>query len=155
MTDKEQKFIKDMWNRLRDYGDNFVNEENFCTLKKITESNSDEDCISRKAVEDITWQDPSYSDALNALTEVREKVRALPSIQPKSKWISVKDRLPDESGLYWVTYKYWTENGSEHLGTDVMYSSGKGEEFSTRDGWSRVLAWMPLPSEPYKSESEK
>ena len=51
---------------------------------------TDEDCISRKAVEDITWQDPSYSDALNALTEVREKIRALPSIQPKAKvghWI--------------------------------------------------------------------
>ena len=58
---------------------------NLETKIKELQSNSDEDCISRKAVEDITWQDPSYSDALNTLTEVREKVRALPSIQPKAK----------------------------------------------------------------------
>ena len=41
------------------------------------------DCISRKAVLDITWQDPSYADPLNVLTEVRDKVRELPSVTPQ------------------------------------------------------------------------
>ena len=36
--------------------------------------------IDADAVEEITWQDPSYTDPLNVLTEVREKVRALPTI---------------------------------------------------------------------------
>lgn len=36
--------------------------------------------IDANAVEKITWQDPSYTDPLNVLTEVREKVRALPTI---------------------------------------------------------------------------
>lgn len=48
------------------------------------------DCISRKAAEDITWQDPSYTDPLNILTEVRDKIRELPSvtpIKPKGHWI--------------------------------------------------------------------
>lgn len=36
--------------------------------------------IDANAVEEITWQDPSYTDPLNVLTEVREKVRALPTI---------------------------------------------------------------------------
>lgn len=36
--------------------------------------------IDADAVEKITWQDPSYTDPLNVLTEVREKVRALPTI---------------------------------------------------------------------------
>lgn len=46
------------------------------------------DCISRKAVEDITWQEPSYTDALNVLTEVRDKVRELPSVYPKNNKLS-------------------------------------------------------------------
>lgn len=37
------------------------------------------DLISREAVENITWEEPSYSDPLNVLTEVRDKVRELPS----------------------------------------------------------------------------
>ena len=44
-----------------------------------------EDVISRQAVEKITWEEPSYTDALNVLTEVREKVRALPSVTPHPK----------------------------------------------------------------------
>lgn len=36
--------------------------------------------IYADAVEKITWQEPSYTDPLNVLTEVREKVRALPTI---------------------------------------------------------------------------
>lgn len=43
-----------------------------------------EDCISRKAAEEITWEEPSYTDALNVLTEVREKIRQLPSVTPKA-----------------------------------------------------------------------
>ena len=46
------------------------------------------DLISRQAVENITWEEPSYSDPLNVLTEVREKVRALPSVENKAEWIA-------------------------------------------------------------------
>lgn len=48
------------------------------------------DLISRKAAIDITWDNPSYYDPLNVLTEVREKIRALPSAEPERKkgtWI--------------------------------------------------------------------
>lgn len=51
-----------------------------------------EDAISRRAVEKITWEEPSYSDALNVLTEVRDKVRALPPVNPQPKmghWIRI------------------------------------------------------------------
>lgn len=44
-----------------------------------------DDCISRQAVIDITWENPSYTDALNVLTEVRDKVEALKSVTPKPK----------------------------------------------------------------------
>lgn len=45
--------------------------------------NTCEDAISRQAVEKITWEEPSYTDALNVLTEVREKIRQLPSVKPQ------------------------------------------------------------------------
>ena len=44
-----------------------------------------EDAVSRQAVEKITWEEPSYTDALNVLTEVRDKIRALPPVTPKPK----------------------------------------------------------------------
>lgn len=62
----------------------------------ITQSAGDEirqknyDLISRRAVLDITWEEPSYTDALNVLTEVRDKVKELPSVNPQEKtghWI--------------------------------------------------------------------
>lgn len=46
-----------------------------------------DDLISRQAVENITWEEPSYSDPLNVLTEVREKVRALPPVENKGEWL--------------------------------------------------------------------
>ena len=57
------------------------------------------DLIRRQAVEDITWEEPSYSDPLNVLTEVREKVRALPSVEnngedskvAKGQWIKFEN----------------------------------------------------------------
>lgn len=40
------------------------------------------DLISRQAAIDATWKDPSYTDPLNVLTEVRDRIKALPSVQP-------------------------------------------------------------------------
>ena len=54
-----------------------------------------DDLISRQAVENITWEEPSYTDPLNVLTEVREKVRALPSVENKGDLIS-KQAVLDE-----------------------------------------------------------
>ena len=39
------------------------------------------DLIDRTKVERITFQEPSYSDPINVLTEVRDKVRALPTVE--------------------------------------------------------------------------
>lgn len=42
-----------------------------------------QDVISRQAAIDLTWKDPSYSDPLNVLTEVRDGIKALSSAQPE------------------------------------------------------------------------
>lgn len=52
---------------------------------KALEQEPCEDAVSRQEVEKITWEESSYSDALNVLTEVRDKVRALPSVTPTRK----------------------------------------------------------------------
>ena len=41
------------------------------------------DLISRQAAIDATWYEPSYTDPLNVLTEVRDRLKALPSVQPE------------------------------------------------------------------------
>lgn len=72
-------------------GEDTVYVERDDVLKALEQQES-EDCISREAVEKITWEEPSYDDALNVLTEVRDKVRALPPVtpRPKGKWIDHK-----------------------------------------------------------------
>ena len=42
-----------------------------------------DDLISRQAAIDATWFEPSYTDSLNVLTEVRDRLKALPSAQPE------------------------------------------------------------------------
>lgn len=37
--------------------------------------------IDRAKAERITFQEPSYNDPINVLTEVRDKVRALPTVE--------------------------------------------------------------------------
>ena len=41
------------------------------------------DLISRQAAIDATWFEPSYTDPLNVLTEVRDRLKALPSAHPE------------------------------------------------------------------------
>lgn len=55
-----------------------------------------DDLISRQAAIDATWYEPSYTDPLNVLTEVRDRLEALPSAQPerkKGRWIDMDDHV--------------------------------------------------------------
>jgi len=60
------------------------------TDKELFGNSEQLDTISRRAAIDATWFEPSYTDPLNVLTEVRDRLKALPSAQPerkKGKWI--------------------------------------------------------------------
>ena len=41
------------------------------------------DLISRQAAIEATWEEPTYSEPLNVLTEVRDRLKGLPSAQPE------------------------------------------------------------------------
>lgn len=52
------------------------------------------DLIDRQQAIDATWEEPTYTDPINVLTEVRDRIKALPSAQPErktGKWIIVTD----------------------------------------------------------------
>ena len=47
------------------------------------------DCISRQEAIDATWEDTGYTDPFNVMTAIRDRIRQLPTIQPKrGRWIS-------------------------------------------------------------------
>lgn len=79
---------------------------------KALEQEPCEDCISREAVEKITWEESSYIDPINALTEVREKVRALPPVTPQPKvgrWIAEINDYGEVMG--WHCDKCYEDSG--------------------------------------------
>ena len=110
---------------------------------KALEQEPCEDCVSREAVINITWQDPTYTDPLNVLTEVRDKVKALPPVTPTQRWIPVSERLP-ELGEAVLTYHEDDEEYQINWVTD---------DETVEWFYENPIAWMPLPK-PYKAESE-
>lgn len=73
------------------------------------------DYIDRQAAIDATWFEPSYTDPLNVLTEVRDKIKVLPSA----------DVAPVRHG-HWIHYGFDTPHG-----VDWMHCSecGKRDKF--------------------------
>ena len=65
-------------------------------------------------------------------------------------WIPVEDRLPEEKGVYLVTYHpcYWDNVEAEvRVGIDTF----RGKTAWSQRKYQRVIAWRPLP-EPYCPE---
>lgn len=73
-----------------------------------------DDLISRRKAIDATWFEPSYTDPLNVLTEVRDRLEALPSAkseQKKGKWM-LKKVYEDEYGNEQFSY-FCSECGAQ------------------------------------------
>lgn len=62
------------------------------------------------------------------------------------EWISVNDRLPEDSGYYLVVYrdKY---NGSISIAFDMYVKCGAGEWWAS-EFTHNITHWMPLPQPP-------
>lgn len=102
--------------------------------------------IRREDAIKATWREPSYTDPYNVLTEVRDRINALPTASP---WHRVEEP-PKEYGNYLAVV-----NGEV---MEVTYS-----DISMRDDWNwstcdaegfvwirseSVTHWMPLPEPP-------
>lgn len=66
------------------------------------------------------------------------------------EWISVENRLPEEKGIYLVTYHpcHWDNVMPEIL---VGIDTFRGKATWAKNKYQRVTHWMPLP-EPPKGE---
>lgn len=64
-----------------------------------------------------------------------------------SEWIPASERLPSESGWYFVTVQ-----GTERV-SDMVWYYHESHEWNGVSETQKVLAWMPLP-EPYKGGDE-
>lgn len=55
------------------------------------------DLIDRQAAIDATWEEPAYTDPINVLTEVRDRINKLPSEEPRQRkeanWIDITHHI--------------------------------------------------------------
>ena len=83
------------------------------------------DLISRQAAIDATWFEPSYTDPLNVLTEVRDRLKALPSAQPEI--IRCKDckyaRLTTDGSCKYCDI--WFPDEAEYMDGDYYCASAE------------------------------
>lgn len=92
--------------------------------------------------------DPAEEVGLDALA------MAISALE-KTKWISVKDRLPDNKEHDWVLAQVVEDNGFMHIPRVMEYRQAKNDWFeetygwlSEHDGLFSVTHWMPLPELP-------
>lgn len=67
----------------------------------------------------------------------------------KEQWIPVKERLPEERGLYLVTCSGCADGDGKYISINHYNGHGEWTEDKIRLRGDRVTAWMPLP-EPCK-----
>ena len=131
------------------------------------------DLIKREDAIKATWKEPTYADPINILTEVRDRIEAIPSAdRPQGEWIPCSERLPSEEER-----KGWIDNNLDGIGylypcLVTRYSSINpdrtknnpyvakhyfdGEDFVNcgEEVCSEyILAWMPLPK-PWKGADD-
>jgi len=135
-------------------------EEALLVAEKALEQQPCEDAVSRKAVinylyKNMTWYDKngSIADDDVKLKDITDLVNGLPSVQPKSSWISVKDKLPKDHEEVWITDVEGNVERARFY-KEPYPEDGEKDMFACRTYLvyvENVLAWQPiLKPEPYK-----
>ena len=85
------------------------------------------------------------------IIHLRDRIKELES-QPlpiegvEREWISVEERLPQESGRYWCYVVHFGELGRSSEQVNCSYSERHG--FTEKLNPMNVTHWMPLPKRP-------
>ena len=80
---------------------------------------------------------------------VQFKSQPLPIKGVEREWISVEERLPQESGRYWCYVVHFGELGRSSEQVNCSYSERHG--FTEKLNPMNVTHWMPLPPPPKKN----
>ena len=99
------------------------------------------DLIKREDAIKVTWQEPSYTDPLNVLTEVRDRINEIPAAP---RWHRVEVEEPTKAGWYLVMDVDGDFNVDEWHNTF-------GRQFITPSDADRITHWMPI--EPPKEDA--
>ena len=120
--------------------------------------------IKREDAIKATWQEPSYTDPLNVLTEVRDRINAIPTASP---WHRVEE--PPQSGQECFTaYRSILRSDPEWLYDICYYTDDLArdcplmDDAEHRPGWHQYVSeygavechpkyWMPI--EPPKEDA--
>ena len=67
----------------------------------------------------------------------------------ENKWISVKDKLPEEGGRYWCYLKHINDLCASYFQWNCSYNKNEKifSDIYLTDG-EQVTHWMPLPEPP-------
>ena len=90
--------------------------------------------------------------------QIMEYIDKIPSVnpQPKTGWISVSERLPENSGNYLITYCLRDEMETQEAVYVKDEEEDKWLDITGIEITLAVIAWMPLPLpfEPQESEEQ-
>lgn len=115
-----------------------VNKAICNNIKALEESC--EDAVSRKAI--VEMLNASGQGSVMTFDHFIELLYKLPSVTPTQRWISVKERLPEESLNSVIGWDAYRERCVFVQFIDGHFRiTGKNESFD-------IQAWMPLPN-PY------
>jgi hypothetical protein len=101
--------------------------------------------IKREDAIKATWQEPSFTDPYNVLTEVRDRIQALPAASP---WHRVEDGLPKEAGEYIVAYHPCWWNDVKTSVTEIGIDTFRGKTSWAKRKFQRVTHWTEKPDPP-------
>lgn len=97
-----------------------------------------DDTISRQAAINVTWEEPTYTDPLNVLTEVRDRIKELPSAQPELRWIPCSERLPKKGTRAVLLYSNEKISGGVYMGDRTW-----NVDYNDTDLSVYIVAWQP------------
>lgn len=99
--------------------------------------------------------DGTPNNPIRMVVEVFEKDGTLiaerDTFDTKVKWVSVKERLPEESGRYWCYIEHQTDLGLSHFQWNCSYNEIEKtfSDSSLKDG-EKVTHWTKLLPKPNK-----
>ena len=135
-----QEPIRDFIKYAKDYGVDIsiiYNRDNPDTFEKLFGIRPCENCVSRVLVQEEIGKSIELKENPH---QMWKRIQALPPVQPKQKWISVHDKLPEKGQQVLVSCD------SGYVSSD--YFDGNCFE-SFVDSEEEVVAWIPMP-EPFK-----
>ena len=105
----------------------------------------DAEKLKRKLIEGDGHDDDRFTEGYNfAINEIREYINNMPTVesQPDNGWISVKDRLPENDGLYIVCKTI----GEHQIVFEARWQGGNWKSVVKNNQLDFITDWRPLPS---------